>query len=230
MNEHVIREKLIKKLTKEHPKNTEFLAELPVDNFSRRIDLVMANGQLSGFEIKSERDSLIRLEGQLETYLKYFENITVVCATKHLENVIKMVDSKVGVWEFDGKYLIEHQKAIYQSLTKSNWLSFLNIAGLKQLLRYHQCKVSGVKEDLIERALSLSEKQIRTFLLAYLKQQFPLIQERRLLVKKERMSQFSSSRKLNIEIRDKALSDLTLNEEEFLTLPSGLKVRPMLNL
>ena len=76
----------------------------------------------------------------------------------------------------------------------------------------------------------MSEKQIRTFLLAYLKQQFPLIQERRLLVKKERASQFSSSRKLNIEIRDKALSDLTLNEEEFLTLPSGLKVRPMLNL
>ena len=230
MNEHVIREKLIEKLAKEHPKNTAFLAELPVANFSRRIDLVMANGQLSGFEIKSERDSLIRLEGQLETYLKYFENVTVVCATKHLENVMQMVDSSIGVWEFDGKYLIEHQKANYQSLSKLNWLSFLNVAGLKQLLRYHQCKVSGLKEDLIKRALSLSEKQIRTFLLAYLKQQFPLIQERRLIVKKKRTPQFSFERKPNIEIRDKASSDLILYEEEFLTLPSGLKVRPMLNL
>ena len=97
-------------------------------------------------------------------------------------------------------------------------------------MRYHQCKVSGLKEDLIKRALSLSEKQIRTFLLAYLKQQFPLIQERRLIVKKKRTPQFSFERKPNIEIRDKASSDLILNEEEFLTLPSGLKVRPMLNL
>lgn len=84
MNEIYIREKLIKALAKQHPSNTEFLAELPIANFSRRIDLVMANGSLSGFEIKSEQDSLKRLGGQLETYMQYFEKCNCCLCNKTL--------------------------------------------------------------------------------------------------------------------------------------------------
>lgn len=223
MNEIQIRALLIKELAKQHPHNTEFLAELPIANFSRRVDLVMANGSLSGFEIKSKKDSLQRLVGQIETYKLYFEKVTVVCATKHLSNVKEMVSSEVGIWEFNGEILIEHQAPIYRSLPKLSWLSFLNVVGLKALLRAYQLKVTGLKEELIERALSLEENQIRDFLLTYLKNQFPQMQKNRCVAKLKKEN-------ISAEKVDMTLSpiDNTLEEEGFITLPSGLKVRPML--
>lgn len=223
MNEIQIRELLIKELAKQHPHNTEFLAELPIANFSRRVDLVMANGSLSGFEIKSEQDSLLRLVGQLETYTRYFENVTVVCATKHLRNVKEMVSSDVGIWEFNGEMLIEHQAPTYRPLPKSSWLSFLNVVGLKALLKAYQLKVTGLKDELVARALSLEEEQIRGFLLTYLKCQFPQIQENRYAAKLKR--QITSIENLDMNLSS---MDTTLEEEGFVTLPSGLKVRPML--
>ncbi|WP_065233200.1 sce7726 family protein [Gallibacterium genomosp. 1] len=223
MNEIQIREQLIKELAKKHPHNTEFLAELPIANFSRRIDLVMANGSLSGFEIKSEQDSLRRLAGQLETYTQYFENVTVVCATKHLTNVMKMTSSRIGVWEFDGEKLIEHQAPIYQPLSKLNWLSFLNVSGLKVLLKAYHLKVTGLKDELIERALSLKEDEIREFLLTYLKKQFSQVRSDRKAIKLRQQEKHIESLKL---ILNKV--DTTSNEEGFITLPSGLKVRPIL--
>lgn len=179
MNEIYIREKLIKALAKQHPSNTEFLAELPIANFSRRIDLVMANGSLSGFEIKSEQDSLKRLGGQLETYMQYFENVTVVCATKHLQGVMNIASKNVGIWEFDGKKIIKHRNAIKNQLTKQKWLSFLNIIGLKAILRENKIKVSGLKSELIKRAMILPLDKIKLFILDYLKQQFPLMEKHR---------------------------------------------------
>ncbi|MBE2898111.1 sce7726 family protein [Pasteurellaceae bacterium 20609_3] len=136
MNEIEIRERLIKKLSKIHPKNTEFLAELPIANFSRRIDLVMANGKLSGFEIKSEQDTLKRLEGQIEVYTQYFEDVVVVCATKHLQGVMNITPQNVGIWEFTGKKFITHRSPLTNGrLESEKFLSFLNVVGLKQLLR-----------------------------------------------------------------------------------------------
>ncbi|OOF43461.1 hypothetical protein BKK51_11515 [Rodentibacter trehalosifermentans] len=224
MNEIFIREKLQQKLAREHKgTHTEFLSELPVANFSRRIDLVMANGKLSGFEIKSEQDSLRRLAGQLETYAQYFETVTVVCATKHLNNVMKMVPLRIGIWEFDGENLIERQAPIYQPLSKLNWLSFLNVAGLRSLLKAYKLKVTGLKDELIERALSLNDEQVRNFLLIYLKQRFSQIQTDR---REKKLKQQSKP----IETLEMVLkeSDINLNEEGFITLPSGLKVRPIL--
>lgn len=230
MNEIKIREQLIKELAKQHPYNTEFLAELPIARFSRRIDLVMANGSLSGFEIKSEQDSLQRLAGQLETYVQYFENVTVVCASKHLDNVMKMVCNNVGVWEFDGCKLIEHQKPVSQSLSKLSWLSFLNVVGLKALLKAHHLKITGLKDDLIGRALSLDKEQIRFFLLDYLKQQFPQRQEKRQL--KATLNRQNSRKNNQIEFNRGEFEfkpvNYSLDEEGFITLPSGVKVRPML--
>lgn len=179
MNEIQIREKLIEELVKLHPHNTEFLAELPIANFSRRIDLVMANGSLSGFEIKSGLDTLNRLDGQLETYSQYFENITVVCATKHLRSVMDIVSSNVGVLEFNGESFISHREPLTSELEKQKWISFLNVIGLKALLKAHQQKVSGLKSELITKAMALSYDDIRLFVLDYLKQQFPLIEQHR---------------------------------------------------
>lgn len=220
MNEIYIREKLIKALAKQHPNNTEFLAELPIANFSRRIDLVMANGSLSGFEIKSEQDSLKRLDGQLETYTQYFENVTVVCATKHLQGVMNIASENVGVWEFDGKKLVIHRKSIKnKKIDKEIWLSFLNTVGLKILLRQNKIKVSGLKSELVSRALSLSYNEVRLFVLSYMKQKFPIITEERLAYKERKLVKLEKENTIKNDIlvaSDKALPRMP---QELLALP-----------
>lgn len=189
MNEIYIRKQLVKELTRQHPNNTEFLTELPIANFSRRIDLVMANGNLSGFEIKSEQDTLKRLNGQLDAYTQYFERVTVVCATKHLNSVINSTPKDVGVWEFDGKSFISHRESLNFTLEKRKWISFLNVIGLRELLKTHQLKLSGLKSELIKRAETISYSDIRLFTLSYLKQQFPLIIQHRLERQKAKITE-----------------------------------------
>lgn len=50
-----------------------------------RIDVAVINGRLEGFEIKSERDSLARLQGQAAAYGKVFNRLTIICAECHLD-------------------------------------------------------------------------------------------------------------------------------------------------
>lgn len=222
MNEIFIREKLQQKLAREHKgTNTEFLSELPVANFSRRIDLVMANGKLSGFEIKSEQDTLKRLEGQLEVYTQYFEDVVVVCATKHLQGVMDIAPENVGVWEFNGKKFIIHRKPLMnKALESEKFLSFLNVIGLKELLRENNVKVSGLKSELISRALKLERITIRSFILDYLKKQFPLIIQER--------EEFKS-RKKSKNIAE--VAEVTINnriEESGILLNNGQRILPQM--
>jgi len=86
--------------------NAVLINELPVANssrtkFSRRVDIAVANGKLFGFEIKSEFDSLDRLEGQIELYGRRFDKVFVVCADKFTDKVLEMTNSAVAVIEFE---------------------------------------------------------------------------------------------------------------------------------
>src|SRR4051812_41988278 len=98
MTESEIRAALIEKLASTPAgRGAAFITEMFLDSFARRADVVMANGKLAAFEIKSERDTLERLHGQLSTYLRFFEQVTVVCAEKHLEAVKLHVPESVGI-------------------------------------------------------------------------------------------------------------------------------------
>jgi hypothetical protein len=50
-----------------------------------RIDLAVVNGQLHGYEIKSNRDSLERLDRQLEIYNQVLDAATLVVGDRHLD-------------------------------------------------------------------------------------------------------------------------------------------------
>ena len=52
-----------------------------------RVDLALVNGSLHGYEIKSDRDTLTRLETQSEIYMKVFDRLTIVVGSKHLSSV-----------------------------------------------------------------------------------------------------------------------------------------------
>jgi hypothetical protein len=73
-----------------HP-DTAVVDELGLCRGRARVDLAVVNGSIHGYEIKSERDSLRRLELQVEIYGQVFDRATLVVADKHLPVAKKQV-------------------------------------------------------------------------------------------------------------------------------------------
>jgi hypothetical protein len=65
--------------------DTEIVDELSVCRAGARADLAVINGHLAGFEIKSDVDRLDRLPSQALYYGKVFDEMTLVCAPRHLD-------------------------------------------------------------------------------------------------------------------------------------------------
>jgi len=59
--------------------------------------MVILNGCGTVYEIKSDRDSLARLESQIENYRKAFSKIYVVAGTLHIQDVLEKTSEDVGV-------------------------------------------------------------------------------------------------------------------------------------
>lgn len=62
-----------------------------------KADLVILNGTATVYEVKSERDSLARLERQIAAYRRVFARVYVITAESHLGCVIGGVPRDVGV-------------------------------------------------------------------------------------------------------------------------------------
>ena len=73
--------------------------EMVVANWSRRVDLAVANGRLHAFEVKSDLDTLRRLPGQLSTYLDRFDKVTIVTTSRFAKIIRDMTDDCVEIWE-----------------------------------------------------------------------------------------------------------------------------------
>jgi hypothetical protein len=57
------------------------------------------NGSISGFEIKSERDSLARLRSQIPNYARCFDSLTLVAPARHLNHAREMLPNWWGLME-----------------------------------------------------------------------------------------------------------------------------------
>ena len=73
-----------------------------VDEFSlcqgtSRIDMAVINGFFHGYEIKSERDTLNRVDSQFETYSKTFDYLTFVVSEKHLAPIKHKIPRWCGI-------------------------------------------------------------------------------------------------------------------------------------
>ncbi|ARF67314.1 hypothetical protein B7C51_04930 [Paenibacillus larvae subsp. pulvifaciens] len=95
-----IRASLHAALRREHAEKLAqplILDELSLCQGDGRIDLVLIDYLLQGYEIKSERDTLERLPRQIEVYNKVLDRITIVTAPCHMGEVIKMVPEWWGI-------------------------------------------------------------------------------------------------------------------------------------
>lgn len=62
-----------------------------------KADLAILNGTATVYEIKSERDTLARLENQINNYQKVFAKIYVVAGETHIPSVMDSTPSSVGI-------------------------------------------------------------------------------------------------------------------------------------
>ena len=94
-----IRSVLRSQLSQKHAckSRTVFIEELGLCRGQVRVDLSVVNGLLHGYEIKSDRDSLRRLNGQIELYGKVFDRATLVVGVRHLAEALDSVPEWWGV-------------------------------------------------------------------------------------------------------------------------------------
>jgi len=98
-NDKIIRTALKKRLAKMHADDPKLriVEELGVKHGAARVDIAVINGILHGYEIKSDRDTLLRLPEQVNTYNSVFDKITLVVGKKHLYAAINIVPDWWGI-------------------------------------------------------------------------------------------------------------------------------------
>ena len=97
-NEYYYKNTVINKiLLGRHSLNTTTaISELPIAG--SKADLIMINGSATVYEIKTELDTLERLDSQVRDYYKAFDKVCVVTSEKHYEKLECLFsDSNVGI-------------------------------------------------------------------------------------------------------------------------------------
>lgn len=98
-NEYIYKNVLVNKvLLGTHSLNTSFmLSELPVA--SCKADMVILNGTSTVYEIKTEYDSMERLERQIAAYRQAFDRINVVTSdkSKQISQLERLLPVEVGI-------------------------------------------------------------------------------------------------------------------------------------
>jgi hypothetical protein len=115
----LIRSALINKLYRQYQSqlNTAIISEFSLMRESVRIDIAVVNGKMHGYELKSDRDNLLRLENQKDAYNLVFDKVTLVVGKNHL------VDSIYAIPEWWGITVAK--------INRFNEISLLNIRASK---------------------------------------------------------------------------------------------------
>lgn len=73
---------------------------------SSKADVAILNGTTTVYEIKSERDSLSRLQRQLMDYRKVFASVFVIAGENHVDAVLESTPGDVGVMSLSRRFQI----------------------------------------------------------------------------------------------------------------------------
>lgn len=130
--------------------------EFPFDFNRRRCDLLVSTcDSLIGVEIKSDLDNLDRLEDQLNSYYKCFNQIYVACGTKHYKKIRQMKGRFGIILISDGTLTVKRKAKIIKSLALIPILDMCDKISLEKLsnLKYQN------KSDLIMSIINNFSKE-----------------------------------------------------------------------
>ena len=126
-----------KVLLGKHSLNTAVLLnEFRVGNC--KADCVVINGTSNVYEIKSERDSLCRLEKQISAYQSVFANVNVITGRNHLNSVLKSMPDSVGVLLLNDQHKIStkrESKEFYRNIKAECIFDSIRLSESKAILK-----------------------------------------------------------------------------------------------
>ena len=96
-NEYVYKNAITNKilLGRHSLKTSKMLSEFRVGK--NKADLVILNGVSTVYEIKSQYDSLIRLEDQINSYFQVFDYVNVITTSSQVEKIKTLIPEKTGI-------------------------------------------------------------------------------------------------------------------------------------
>jgi hypothetical protein len=101
MNDIEIRQNFHRKrlLRQHNQKNTLVIDELGLNHGKCRADIAVVNGHFVGYEIKSNKDSLRRLDEQVKSYNAVFDKVFVIVGYRYINSIKKHIPNWWGVIE-----------------------------------------------------------------------------------------------------------------------------------
>jgi hypothetical protein len=107
-----------------------------------KADVVILNGTSMVYEIKSERDTLDRLENQLSEYLGIFDRVQVITSESHISALERTIPEEVGIQVLTDRFRIHDYRLptsnvanvcpgqVFESLQRSEYLAILGKYGI----------------------------------------------------------------------------------------------------
>ena len=140
------------------PNDYVIINELNFCDGKRRADIIEANGFLHAYEIKSDLDTLSKLEEQIQDYKRSFDTVTVVTTNKHLIGVQKICAKNVGILLVmkEGVRLIRAAKK-YKRFSNYHLASLLSATELNQLMKLLK-ESNSSKMSITDKRLLVAKK------------------------------------------------------------------------
>lgn len=117
MRDRDVRQALLRLLEQQHlgDDDTTVVEEMGIWSGTVRIDVAVINGELTGFELKSERDTLARLPDQADVYGLVFDRLYLVTTDKHFRKAKDIIPrwwgSLIVRTEIDGSISIKERRS-----------------------------------------------------------------------------------------------------------------------
>lgn len=176
MNEKIVKSKIIEWLIKTK-KHEVVVTEVAVGNVckkgeSARSDIFAVNGDISIYEVKTDRDTLTRLDNQINFYTLYADKVSVVVADKFIEKVTELPQN-IGIYRYDKKGIYEIRPPIKNNIQFDKYLEYWWVKELKEIFRgfhkWYELYDETAKEKLLN---TLTKEQIINLTLYRLKERY----------------------------------------------------------
>lgn len=131
-----------------------------------RCDLAIWNGEFVGVEIKSARDSLVRLADQMGAYRRFFDTVIVLCDEVHWPKVERICGPEIAIYVWSTGSQIEFRRRGTRNLAadRQAYVKALTVRQLQSCLGTKT--LDGYSRSQLERRvladLSIDVKSLMT--------------------------------------------------------------------
>lgn len=154
-----------------HNTNTSrIIHELSIKNNKADITLLTKNS-FSIFEIKSEKDTLSKLQNQLDSYYTISPLVYIITAEKHLKRIIETTNNNTGILLCTRNNTISRVREAIEDYSKTNVKDFIRILRNDEVYKiYEQIKNHQTSSDISRKEINniLSEIEYKEILKKFL--------------------------------------------------------------